>query len=158
MCTTVDLYYISHYFYRRPSVFKYESLLQSSHFGTLNNLGKYIYFAFALRKQLTNDNWKIQPHLVVEVTSRGWSHISWLKSHLVVEVTSRGGSHISWCIHYVCTKTVSCHLSISVSTVDIYLNISSNSNEIHDLTESVKRFTNIDTLSFFHCCMLVCYQ
>jgi len=24
--------------------------------GTLNNLGKYIYFAFALRKQLTNDN------------------------------------------------------------------------------------------------------
>ena len=48
--------YISHYFYRRPSVFKYVSLLQSSHFGTLNNLGKYIYFAFALRKQLTNDN------------------------------------------------------------------------------------------------------
>ena len=48
--------YISHYFYRRPSVFKNVSLLQSSHFGTLNNLGKYIYFAFALRKQLTNDN------------------------------------------------------------------------------------------------------
>ena len=48
--------YISHYCYRRPSVFKYVSLLQSSHFGTLNNLGKYIYFAFALRKQLTNDN------------------------------------------------------------------------------------------------------
>ena len=47
--------YISHYFYRRPSV-KYVSLVQSSHFGTLNNLGKYIYFAFALRKQLTNDN------------------------------------------------------------------------------------------------------
>ena len=48
--------YISHYFYRRPRVFKYVSLLQSSHFGTLNYLGKYIYFAFALRKQLTNDN------------------------------------------------------------------------------------------------------
>jgi len=48
--------YISHYFYRRPSVFKYVSLLQSSHFGTVINLGKYIYFAFALRKQLTNDN------------------------------------------------------------------------------------------------------
>ena len=26
--------YISHYFYRRPSVFKYVSLLQSSHVGT----------------------------------------------------------------------------------------------------------------------------
>ena len=26
--------YISQYFYRRPSVFKYVSLLQSSHFGT----------------------------------------------------------------------------------------------------------------------------
>jgi len=48
--------YISSYFYRRPSVFKYVSLLQSSHVGTLNNLGTYIYFAFALRKQLTNDN------------------------------------------------------------------------------------------------------
>ena len=46
--------YISHYFIEE--VFKYVSLLQSSHFGTLNNLGKYIYFAFALRKQLTNDN------------------------------------------------------------------------------------------------------
>ena len=53
----IQVQYISHYFYRRPSVFKYVSLLQSSHFGTLNNLGKYIYFAFALRKQLTNDNW-----------------------------------------------------------------------------------------------------
>jgi len=42
--------YISHYFYRRPRVFKYVCLLQSSHVGTLNNLGKYIYFAFALRK------------------------------------------------------------------------------------------------------------
>ena len=37
-------------FYRRPSVFKYVYLLQSSYFGTLNNLGKYIYFAFALRQ------------------------------------------------------------------------------------------------------------
>ena len=35
----------------------YDSLSQSSHFGTLNNLGKYIYVAFALRNQLTNDNW-----------------------------------------------------------------------------------------------------
>ena len=52
----IQVQYISHYFYRRPSVFKYVSLLQSSHFGTLNNLGQYIYFAFAPRKQLTNDN------------------------------------------------------------------------------------------------------
>jgi len=48
--------YISHSIYRRPSVFKYVSLLQSTCIGSLNNLGKYIYFAVALRKQLTNDN------------------------------------------------------------------------------------------------------
>ena len=32
------------------------SACQTKHFGTINNLGKYIYFAFALRKQLTKDN------------------------------------------------------------------------------------------------------
>ena len=48
--------YISHYFYRRPSVFKYVSLLQSTHFGSFNNLRTYIYFVFVLIKQLTNDN------------------------------------------------------------------------------------------------------
>ena len=32
------------------------SAFQTKHFGTINNLGKSIYFAFALRKQLTNDN------------------------------------------------------------------------------------------------------
>ena len=53
--------------YRIPSVFKYVSLLQSSHFGTLNNLGKYIYYAFALRKQLPNDNWTFNLLLLISI-------------------------------------------------------------------------------------------
>ena len=48
--------YISYGCNRRPCFLTYVSLLQSSHFGTLNNLGKYIYLAFVVRKQLTNDN------------------------------------------------------------------------------------------------------
>ena len=46
--------------------------------GTLNNLGKYIYFAFALRKQLTHDNWKIQPPTVIFI-----SIFPFLSSHFV---------------------------------------------------------------------------
>ena len=117
--------------YRRPSVFKYVSLLQSSHFGTLNNLGKYIYYAFALRKQLTNDNWNIQPPTV---------HINLSFSFFLFYIYMCSILSYNMCLYckmFVRWWTVMFKSQIKIIYLSIYLFISMGNWIIHQQLEAI---------------------